>query len=120
MTSDSDQPKPSPPRAFSFDVVVRHMRVHHPGCPKQTRDTIAARVSAKDWHGLTLGAAVGIELQRHIRHSLTDYDELLRSKIMTREEARAFVAKQIDDILRSWRKPAIKLRLAPPEGMPDL
>lgn len=92
------------------------MRIHHPGCPKKTCLTIAARVSAKEWRGRKLGAAVGIELQKHIRHSFTDYDELLRSKMMTREEARAFVASQIDEILRSWRKPAIKLRLARPEG----
>lgn len=78
--------------------------------------TIAARVSAKDWRGLKLGAAVGIELQKYIRHSLTDYDDLLRSKMMTREETRAFIAPQVKGILRVWKRPALKLRLARPLG----
>lgn len=99
---------------FPFNIVMRHMRIHHPGCPKKTCLTIAARVSARDWKGLKLGTAVGMELQKHIRHSFTDYDELLRSKMMTREEARAFIAPQVKDILRAWRKPALKLRLARP------
>ncbi|WP_404928046.1 DUF2293 domain-containing protein [Mesorhizobium sp. ORM16] len=87
------------------------MRIHHPGCPKKTCLTIAARVSAKDWKDLKLGTAVGIELQNYIRHSLTDYDELLRSKMMTRDEAWAYIAPQVAETLRTWRKPGVKLRL---------
>ncbi|MER9920903.1 MULTISPECIES: DUF2293 domain-containing protein [unclassified Mesorhizobium] len=91
------------------------MRIHHPGCPKKSCLTIAARVSARDWKGLKLGAAVDIELQKHIRHSYTDYDKLLRSKMMTREEARAFIAPHVEEILRVWRKLGLKLRLARPD-----
>ncbi|TPL75950.1 DUF2293 domain-containing protein [Mesorhizobium sp. B2-3-15] len=109
--SDDDQPKPNFFNTFSFDEVIGHIRIHHPGCPKKTCLTIAARVSAKDWKGLKLGAAVGIELQKYIRHSLTDYDELLRSRIMTRDEARAFIAPHVEEVLRSWRKSGVKLRL---------
>ncbi|WP_320234926.1 DUF2293 domain-containing protein [Mesorhizobium montanum] len=101
---------------FSFDVVMRHMRIHHPGCPKETCHTIASRVSARTWRRLKLGAAVGIELQKHIRHSLTDYDELLRTKMMARDEARSFVAPQIQEVLCRWRKPGLKLRVARPAG----
>ncbi|MBZ9952878.1 DUF2293 domain-containing protein [Mesorhizobium sp. BR1-1-15] len=115
MSADK-HPKQNSSHTFSFDDVMRHMRIHHPGCPKKTCLTIAARVSAKDWKGLKLGAAVGIELQKHIRHSLTDYDELLRSKMMTRDEARAFIAPHVEEILRAWRKPRVKLRLAPPKA----
>jgi len=61
-----------------------------------------------------MGAAVGIELQKLVRHSFTDYDELLRSGMMTREEARAFVGPHVEGVLRAWRKPALKLRLASP------
>ena len=102
---------PKPPVTFSFDAVIRHLRIHHPGCPKKTCLTIAARISAREWQGLKLGAAVGIELQKHIRHSFTDYDELLRSKMMTREEARAYIAPQVEEVLRAWKRPALKLRL---------
>jgi len=112
--SDSDQQNPNSSKIFSFDVVMQHMRARHPGCPKETCLAIAARVSSREWQGLKLGAAVGIELQKHIRHAFTDYDELLHSKMMTREEARAFIAKQINEILRSWRKPGVKLRLVRP------
>lgn len=110
--SDSDAPTPDVTNTFSFDVVMRHLRIHHPGCPKETCHIIANRVSARTWRSLRLGAAVGIELQKHIRHSLTDYDELLRSKMMTRDEARAYVAPQIQEVLGRWRKPGLKLRVA--------
>jgi len=113
---DNDHPNSNSSTRFPFDHVVQHMRIHHPGCPKKTCFTIAARISAKDWNGKKLGAAVGIELQKYIRHSFTDYDELLRSKMMTREEARAFIAPQVTEILRAWRKPALKLRLVRPIG----
>lgn len=113
--SSRDEPKPNSLRTYPFEVVVRHMHAHHPGCPKETQLAIATRVSAKEWKGLKLGAAVGIELQNFVRHSLTDYDELLRSRIMTREEARTFVAPQIEEILRVWRKPGLKLRARRPE-----
>ena len=114
--SDGDERESNSINTFSFDEVLRHMRIHHPGCPKATCLTIAARVSARDWRGLKLGGAVGIELQKHVRHSFTNYDELLRSKMMTREEARAFIAPQVERILRAWRKPALKLRVARPTG----
>lgn len=107
--ADNDTSRPS--KRYSFDVVLSHMRRHHPGCPKKTCLTIAARVSAKEWRGLKLGAAVGIELQKQIRHAFTDYDQILRSKMMTREEARAFIAPQVAEILRSWKSPKLKLRL---------
>lgn len=113
--SGDDQPIPNSSKAFSFDVVMQHMHIHHPGCPKKTCLTMAARVSARDWKGLKLGAVVGIELQKYIRHSYTNYDELLRSRMMTREEARAFIAPQVEGILRSWRRPGVKLRLARPK-----
>lgn len=114
--SDNDQPKSDCSNTFAFNDVVRHMRIHHPGCPKKTCLTIAARVSARDWKGLKLGAAVGIELQKHVRHSWTDYDKLLRSGMMTRDEARAFIEPQVEGVLRAWRKPALKLRLVRPAG----
>jgi hypothetical protein len=60
---------------------------------------------------LKLGAAVGIELQKHIRHAFTDYDTILQSNMMTRDEARAFIAPQVTEILKSWSKPKLILRL---------
>jgi hypothetical protein len=102
-----------PAFAYSLDAVIRHLRTHHPGCPKEISLAIAERVSAKEWRGATIGAAVGIELQNFIRHTLTDYDELIRSRTMTREEARAFITKDVSNVLRSWRKPAVKLHALP-------
>jgi hypothetical protein len=109
--SDAGVPGSRPFQTFAFDDVVRHLRIHHPGCPKKTCLTIAARISAKNCDGRKLGAMVGIELQSYVRHNLTDYDELRRSRMMTREEARAFIEPQVEGILRAWRKPALKLRL---------
>jgi hypothetical protein len=109
-----DRPPPISSGIFSSDEVIQHLRLHHPGCPKEAREMIAARVSAREWKELKLGAAVGIELQNHVRHMVTDYDELLRSKLMTRDEARAFVASDVQKILRAWRKPQLRLRVARP------
>lgn len=116
--TDNDRPTPNPPRRYSFELVLSHMRVHHPGCPKKTCLTIAARVSARNWHGLKIGAAVGIELQKHVRHAFTDYDTILHSNMMTREEARAFIEPQVAEILRSWKSPKLKLRLVRPKSEP--
>ena len=117
--SDDKLPRLEFSNTFAFDDVMRHMRIHHPGCPKKTCLTISARISARDCAGLKLGAAVGIELQRLVRHDFTDYDELLRSRMMTREEARAFIKPQVERILRAWRKPALKLRLVRPTSSGD-
>lgn len=114
--SDDDQHKLNPFSTFAFNDVLRHMRIHHPGAPKKTCLTIAARVGAKNWKGLKLGAAVGIELQSYIRHNWTDYDVMLHSGMMTRDEARAFIEPQVKEILRAWRKPALKLRLVRSSG----
>jgi len=109
--SDAGVPESRPFQTFAFDDVVRHLRIHHPGCPKKTCLTIAARISAKNCAGRKLGSMVGIELQTYVRHNWTDYDQLLRSGMMTRDEARAYVKPQIQAVLRSWRQPALRLRL---------
>lgn len=109
--SDAGVPESRPLQTFAFDDVVRHLRVHHPGCPTRTRLTIAARISAKNCAGRKLGAMVGIELQNYVRHDLTDYGQLLRSGMMTRDEARAYIEPQVKEVLSSWRKPALRLRL---------
>lgn len=114
--TDNDRPKSNSPTTYSFESVLGHMRIHHPGCPKKTCLTIAARVSAREWYGLKLGAAVGIQLQNHVRHAFTDYDIILHSNMMTREEARAFIAPQVAEILQSWRKPKLRLRLVRPSS----
>jgi hypothetical protein len=112
--SDDDRSDSRSAGTFSFDDVVRHMRINHPGCPKRTQLTVAARISAKKWGVKTMGAAVGIELQNYIRHNLTDYDQLLRSGMMTRDEARAYIEPHVRAVLGAWRKPALKLRLVRP------
>ena len=103
--SDDKLPRLEFSNTFAFDDVMRHMRIHHPGCPKKTCLTIAARISAKDWKGVKLGAAVGIELQNYVRHDLTDYGQLLRSGIMTRDEARAFIAPRLPCFLANALRP---------------
>ncbi|TGR08353.1 DUF2293 domain-containing protein [Mesorhizobium sp. M4B.F.Ca.ET.190.01.1.1] len=87
-----------------------------PVVPRRVATPSLLGSARRNWRGLKLGAAVGIELQKYIRHSLTDYDELLRSKMMTRDEARSFVAPQVQEVLSRWRKPGLKLRVARPAG----
>jgi hypothetical protein len=47
-----------------------------------------------------------------VRHRLTDYDQLLRVRGLTREEARLIVASEVKQIVALWAAPALRFRLS--------
>ena len=89
---------------FTFDAAARHIRKKHPGCPDFAITYMAQEISAKEWHGVSLGRAVGITIQGILRHRMTDYDALLLQGV-DRGEARKRVQPKIEAMLKVWLKP---------------
>lgn len=88
---------------FSVDTVREHIRKKHPRCPDFAVAWFADEIASKNWKGATLGKAVGITMQTHLRHHHTDYDTLLLTGI-DREEARRRVQPRVNAIINSWRR----------------
>ncbi len=87
---------------FGSSALRAHFARFHPNCPTATREILIARLTSRRWVGASIGMAVGIGLQNYVRHYMTAYDEYLRSDLMTRDEARAFVLKRVKWIIGSW------------------
>ncbi|MDR6816278.1 hypothetical protein J2X76_001432 [Neorhizobium sp. 2083] len=88
---------------FPFDVVARHIRKKHPGCPEFAVEFFAKEVSRKEWTpGVKLGRAVGITMDGLLRHQMTEYESLLLHG-MDREEARRRVQPRIQAMLKVWK-----------------
>ncbi|MGY4749805.1 DUF2293 domain-containing protein [Pannonibacter sp. Q-1] len=88
---------------YRIDAVAKHIRKKHPGCPDFAVAWFAAEIASKNWTGATLGKAVGITMQTHLRHHHTDYDTLLLTGI-DREEARRRVQPRVNAMIDSWRR----------------
>jgi hypothetical protein len=92
---------------FRQDEVAQHIKRKHPGCPDFAVAWFAAEIASKIWKGASLGKAVGITMQSHLRHHHTDYDTLLLNGI-DREEARRRVQPRINAMICSWSKKNLK------------
>lgn len=88
---------------YSVEAVTEHIRKKHPRCPDFAVAWFAIEIASKNWRGATLGKAVGITMQTHLRHHHTDYDTLLLTGI-DREEARRRVQPRVNAMIRSWRR----------------
>ncbi|THV23057.1 DUF2293 domain-containing protein [Peteryoungia ipomoeae] len=88
---------------YSIEAVTEHIRKKHPRCPDFAVAWFAAEIASKNWKGATLGKAVGITMQTHLRHLHTDYDTLLLTGI-DREEARRRVQPRVNAMIGSWRR----------------
>ena len=98
--------RPVTERRFQSKAVEKQMQKHFPNCPQVHRDQIVRRVAERTWKDATIGRAVGITVTNYVRHRLTDYERLMKQHALTREEARTAEASTVQDILRSWQKPA--------------
>lgn len=88
---------------YSIEAVRAHIRRKHPGCPEFAVAWFAAEIASKSWERASLGKAVGITMQTHLRHHHTDYDTLLLAGI-DRVEARRRVQPRVNAMIRSWSK----------------
>lgn len=59
-------------------------------------------IAKKDWQGASIGKAVGITMQNVLRHSLTDYDQMLLCGV-DREEARRRVQPKVNAMIAAWK-----------------
>ncbi len=95
----------------SFGQVLQHIYHFHPGTPATHAIRIADRVCAKGWEDATLGAMVGICMSTYVRHTLTDYEFLMRQGVH-RNDARARVAARHQEVIDAWAwgpPPQVKL-----------
>lgn len=60
-------------------------------------------IAKKDWQGASIGKAVGITMQNVLRHSMTDYDQMLLCGV-ERDEARRRVQPKINAMIAAWKK----------------
>jgi hypothetical protein len=88
---------------FSVAAIEKHIRRRHPGCPDFAVTYFASMIAEKEWKGATLGMAVGITMQNVLRHSMTDYDQMLLVGV-DREEARRRVQPKVNAMIARWKK----------------
>ncbi|MDX0928365.1 DUF2293 domain-containing protein [Sinorhizobium medicae] len=88
---------------FTPAAIEKHIRRKHPGCPDFAVEFFVAKIAKKDWNGATIGAAVGITMQSVLRHTMTDYDQLLLCGV-DREEARRRVQPKVNAMIAAWKK----------------
>lgn len=88
---------------FAAETVEKHIRRKHPGCPDFAVAFFVGEITKKDWNGVSIGKAVGITMQTVLRHTMTDYDQMLLIGV-DREEARRRVQPKINAMIASWRK----------------
>ena len=86
---------------FKVAEIKAHMPVHHPNCPEWIRHELYRRIRERRW-AERLGRAVGITMEKYVRHELTQYELLFGLKGMTKEEARRLVRPEVSGIIASW------------------
>lgn len=91
------------PGRFSAAMALGWLNAHMPHCPPQIRERLADRIAGRRWRTGSLQGAAEIAAAALARHELTDYDRLYRIEGLTREEARAIVAAEVEAILDGWR-----------------
>jgi hypothetical protein len=95
--------KPNQTKIFPRHQIAQALLKHFPYCPSEHRHLILGKMAEKNWTRKTsLTRAISIVVHNHIRHHLTDYDELLRKKGLMRDEARLIVKPEVDDWFDYW------------------
>lgn len=87
------------------------IRELYPSCPKKRETSIAEHACMKYSGRVGRSAAardmdetaVNLAVRAHVRHTMTEYDELL-SKGYDRNEARARVEDKVSDIIDNWQR----------------
>ncbi len=88
---------------FNAEAVEKHIRKKHPGCPHFAVAFFVGEIVGRDWQGASLGKAVGIIMQTTLRHTMTDYDQMLLAGV-DREEARRRVQPKVNAMISSWKR----------------
>jgi len=94
-----------------LDIFARRIRELYPSCPANREKTIAEHACRKYSGRVGRSAAakdleeeaVRLAVAAHVRHTETDYDELLNS-CSERQVARASVRGKVEEVLDAWRQ----------------
>ncbi len=87
---------------FAPEAIEKHIRRKHPGCPDFAVAFFVGEIAKRNWQGASLGKAVGILMQTTIRHTMTDYDQMLLCGVK-RNEARRRVQPKVNAMIASWK-----------------
>lgn len=79
------------------------VRTRLPGCPGLYREEIVRRLAASPVPPVLERQAVDEMARAVIRHQLTDYDRLMLTHGLTRDEARIAVEDEVTEWLTDWR-----------------
>ncbi|EJB03276.1 hypothetical protein Rleg9DRAFT_2108 [Rhizobium leguminosarum bv. trifolii WSM597] len=90
---------------FSPDTIEKHLRRKHPSCPDFAIAFFVAEIAKKNWKGASIGKAVGITMQNVLRHTMTEYDQMLLAGV-DRNEARRRVQPKVNGMIAAWNRPA--------------
>ena len=82
-------------------AIRKAMRALVPGIPLADAETVLALAGRAQMKALPPSTALWLALGSHVRHSYTDYDNLLVEGY-ERDAARFFVVNAIDDVLSGW------------------
>jgi hypothetical protein len=88
---------------FKPETIEKHIRRKHPGCPDFAVAFFVAEIVKRDWKGASVGKAVGITMQTTLRHTMTDYDQMLLVGV-DREEAKRRVQPKVNAMIAAWKK----------------
>ncbi|WP_373237801.1 DUF2293 domain-containing protein [Cohaesibacter celericrescens] len=90
-------------KRFQRKQIETALSRHFPYCPEDHRIQIIDNVLAKDWDKKTsMTQAVSIVVHNHIRHQMTDYENLIGKSGILREETRIIVKPELDDWFEYW------------------
>lgn len=90
-------------KRFQRNQIELALSRHFPNCPPEHSEIIIKKAFERDWNKKTsLTKATSIVVHNHIRHHLTDYEELLKKRRLTRDEARLIVKPEVDDWFDYW------------------
>ncbi len=90
-------------KSFSRAAIEGHLKARHSLCPPELMAHFIDLLAAREWaEPVTIGQAFGLVSHAHVRHAMTDYDRLLRTPGLTREEALLIVRPEV---VASWATP---------------
>lgn len=82
-------------------AIRKALRSLAPGIPLADAESVLALAARAQMKALPPSTALWLALGSHVRHSHTDYDQLL-AEGYERDAARFFVLDQTDDVLSGW------------------
>jgi hypothetical protein len=92
--------------SFSRTEIEAHLKAHHGRCPPELMARFVELIAAREWRPkLTIGKAFAVTSQAHVRHTMTDYDRLLRIPGLTRDEALLITRPEVMAIIATWATP---------------